>query len=380
MRLLCAGDLHLGAGPDLGRAPVGRDSRLADQQRTWEAICDRAVDLRCDALLFAGDAFHHRRPAPAALMAFRAGLDILRDAGIPVVAVAGNHDTTSLAEPCAMSVFDGPGFQLARRAQIASVAPRTFMPGGTPMAVACLPWAPVVGTVQEMALALVTSAQALRAQIEGPAILLAHWSVAGASLPSDMLTNDLREVVLPATELFDQGWDAVVLGHIHVPQTVASPRMFYTGSPHVVDFGEADSAHGMWVWEDGQAMFYAIGDRPFQTLDLWVPDPGFASVLTDPAYYRGQVERAIVRIKLSCPQPVAEHIDATGIRNALMSAGAHRVYQVRVDIRRHARARAAVDEGQGPLDALAAYSDAQGLDTPTRDAMMAQTRTYLEDQ
>lgn len=378
MKLLCTADLHLGAGPDLGRVPVGRESRLADQAQTWLTICERAVDERVDAVLFAGDAFHHRRPNPACLMAFRAGLQMLEESGIPVVAIAGNHDTTSLAEPCALSVFDGQHFRLARRPQHAVVYERST---GAPTYVACLPWAPAVGTVQDMALGLVTSAQALRAQVPEAcrSILLGHWSVSGASLPTDILTNDLREPVLPVAELADQGWDAVVFGHIHLPQTIVRPSIFYVGSPHVVDFGEADCDHGYWIWEDGVATFYELRDRPFQTLDVVVADDASAAALLDPAYYDG-VQRAIVRVRLTCSERVAARIDTTGIRRALLEAGAYRVYQVRMEVRRHSRARAQLDESQGPLAAVATYADAQGLDSGTKDAMITQTRTYLEDR
>lgn len=385
MKLLCAADAHLGASPDLGAAPIGPESRLADQQRTWEAICQAAVDERCEALLFAGDAFHHRRPAPSALMAFRAGLDILRAGGVPIIAIPGNHDITSAAEPSAMSVFDGHGLRLCGRPEIVRVSVATSRSRGlASLCVCCLPWTPphrFEGDNADLAMALVASAAKLRADAPGPAVLLAHWSVRGARLPTDMVVDSLPEPILPASDLLALGFDAVVLGHIHVPQTILGPSMFYCGSPQVVDFGEADTAHGYWMWEDGQASFHQLWDRPFRTIDVTLGTGANGAVaLEDPAFYAdSDVRDAIVRLLVTVDEADLASIDQSRLRWALQAAGAHRVYQVRLNVVRHSRSRAAVDEGQAPMDALEAYIRAAALEPAASHAMLSRTRKYLEE-
>jgi hypothetical protein len=65
-KLLCFGDLHLGAGSDYGAEP---GDRLRDQQDVLAMIVQLANENEVDAVLFAGDAFHRRRPTPAEMLA-----------------------------------------------------------------------------------------------------------------------------------------------------------------------------------------------------------------------------------------------------------------------------------------------------------------------
>ena len=92
MRLLCFGDVHLGAGSDYGAAP---GDRLGDQRAVLSQIAHEAERLEVDAVLFAGDAFERRTQTPLELTVWRGFRDQLAEEKVPMFSIAGNHDVAA---------------------------------------------------------------------------------------------------------------------------------------------------------------------------------------------------------------------------------------------------------------------------------------------
>ena len=65
--------------------------RFNDFGRAFLHVVDDAIQRPADFVLFAGDLFHKRSVDPLTLEQAIEGLGKLRRAGIPVVAVEGNH-------------------------------------------------------------------------------------------------------------------------------------------------------------------------------------------------------------------------------------------------------------------------------------------------
>ena len=86
MRILHCADLHL------GRRPFNLEARFDDFGRVFLHIADRAIDLNADILLIAGDFFDKRDIDAAILSQALNGLRLLKDAGVQVAAIEGNHD------------------------------------------------------------------------------------------------------------------------------------------------------------------------------------------------------------------------------------------------------------------------------------------------
>lgn len=83
---LHAADMHL------GYQQYGSRARFDDFTRVFLHIVDQAVDRGVDFVLLAGDLFEKRQVDPLAMRAAIQGLQVLRDAQIPVLAVEGNHE------------------------------------------------------------------------------------------------------------------------------------------------------------------------------------------------------------------------------------------------------------------------------------------------
>ncbi len=276
-RLLCCSDLHVGAGGAHRRDP------LADQAATLAEIVKVADERQVDGVLIAGDVFHRPRPTPPELHLFA---DFARALGtIPTVACHGNsgHDLVNGDEPTALELFATRHFRVSR-------VPEAFKVIGG-VTICTLPSTPVHRLVaqtgmsrdeanEQAASLLVEAAAILREQARGGhAVLMAHWSVSGAALPSGMPVAELHEPVIPLDELEAQGWDAIVLGHIHRGQLLGDGLVWYCGSPMTMDFGEAGFPHGVWIidlapgeYDVRGPEFVPLPDRRFLTFDIDLTD------------------------------------------------------------------------------------------------------------
>ncbi|HEX8918096.1 MAG TPA: exonuclease SbcCD subunit D [Chloroflexota bacterium] len=81
-----AADIHL------GYEQYNLAKRANDFARAYLAMVQYAVEHEVDFVLVAGDLFHRANADAWTLKQATAGLSMLRDAGIPVVTIEGNHD------------------------------------------------------------------------------------------------------------------------------------------------------------------------------------------------------------------------------------------------------------------------------------------------
>ena len=86
-RFIHAADIHL------GYEQYNLPARANDFARAYLSMVEYAIDVRADFVIIAGDLFHKANADAWTLKQAIHGLEMLRDAHIPVVAVEGNHDT-----------------------------------------------------------------------------------------------------------------------------------------------------------------------------------------------------------------------------------------------------------------------------------------------
>lgn len=384
MKLLAFGDLHLGAGTALGRAP---GDRLRDQNDVLDKIIGAAAYHNAEAILVAGDVLEGPTTTPEQLDVFARFVEAADETHIPVVAISGNstHDL-AMRSVNGLAIFDRlPGITVYSRPGVHDLGP---------VQIACLPWvsparlvASMDGDVdrdrvnQRAAELLVRVAAELRGMSEGPMVLMLHGSLSGASLPTGISTDELREPVIPVGELLDLGFAAIVAGHIHrgqwtvgedgwkevlpassddLPHELATPLplALYTGSPLPQTFGERDTAHGCWILDVGdgltRAEFVPIPSRPLQQtmFDIaGVPVDEFVESVYDAAAWP-EVEGAIVKVTFRCTQAQQRRLDLARLREAVLAAGAH---TVKIDVETVREQRSRVDGVTGDLDPLEAF-------------------------
>lgn len=388
MKLLFVGDLQLGAGLDLGFGEYGEGSRFHDQEQILDRVAKVAEDREVDLVAVLGDVFERAVPKPWEILAFQTFVRRLVYNGKRVLVIVGNHDVKSAALPTALSIFAEQGVEVA-------LGP-TLYPLDE-LVIAALPWAPTTrllasvegpvdrDRVNELAAkALVNGARVLgtRCEVEYDGripILVGHWSVEGAALPTGIETSQLHEPVLPLDAVADSGFRIAAFGHIHKPQVLAKEPgvVFYTGSPQVCDWGEAGFEHGVWLYDSagaGALKFQPVEDRPFLTIDL----DAAKYLEAGPALVEGiAVEGAFVRVKYECDEEQARRIDHGALRASLTACGARKVV-LRPKVSRAARARvAAVEQGISEDAAFDLWLHSLETDPGPAEPLVELHREYL---
>ena len=82
---------HL-ADTHLGYRQYGLFEREKDFYEVFDKVIDKIIEEKVDFVIHSGDLFETARPSPIALLTFQKGLLKLKGAGIPMYAIAGNHD------------------------------------------------------------------------------------------------------------------------------------------------------------------------------------------------------------------------------------------------------------------------------------------------
>ncbi len=230
--ILAIGDVHLGTV--CSGVPDGIASRGVDpNELTPAAALGRCVDLaigeHLDAVLFAGDVVESTNARFEAMAPLEECVRRLVDAGIDVIAVAGNHDVEAL--PRLAALIDG--FTLLGAG--GRWQTRTLLKGGSPVA-------QVVGW----------SFGQWRVHHSPVAELLKQRPAEPSPLPRiGLLHADLNASGGPyapirQSELDDTGYGAWLLGHIHQPSL-----QDLSGSPAVRPCGYLGSLVGLDASETG---------------------------------------------------------------------------------------------------------------------------------
>jgi len=216
VRVAHLADLHLGFRQYTRQTSRGLNQREADVAEATRRAIDDVIACRPDLIVVAGDVFHSVRPTNTAIVfAFRE-LRRLREAlpEVPVILVAGNHDTPRSVETGSiLRLFEALGVLVADDA-----ARRLEFPtlGASVLAV---PHQALVRGVRP----------ALRPEGDAPVqILVTHGEVEGA-LPEERAAVEYGGAQFALNDLAPEAWSYVALGHYHVARAVR-PNAWYAGS------------------------------------------------------------------------------------------------------------------------------------------------------
>lgn len=385
--LLCLSDTHIGVGYE------ARKDALSDTAEMFAQVTRLAVEREVAAVLHAGDVFHRAKPSPAELLCFKHWLDQLAMAGIPLVVVEGNGvHAAAPGQASALDLFASPLVHVSRRPELIDVAGVSVctLPAASVGRLAASTDGGDRARLYETAIdLLLASARNLYAQApaDRPRVLLAHQMVSGASLPTGLPVEQVGSVVLPLWALEEIGYDAIVIGDLHMAQVLsADPWIGYCGSPQVNDFGEQGNVPGVWLLDFGadgtcdSAEFVALETRRFVTVDVdlnLVPggtyevqtaglEPGDYS-LSDVLDPTDRIDAAIAthfpltgavcRIRYTATEDQHRRVDHAALLRLLDDAGIHKLYGgIQWLPVRETRARVTgLDEQTDPLAAVGAW-------------------------
>ncbi len=111
VKILHFADAHINMA-NYGRQDpeTGLPMRVVDFLKSLDTIIDAAIEEKVDLVIFAGDAYKDRNPAPTYQREWGQRIMRLSNANIPTILLVGNHDLSpSLNRAHALDAFQHPG-------------------------------------------------------------------------------------------------------------------------------------------------------------------------------------------------------------------------------------------------------------------------------
>jgi exonuclease SbcD len=238
-------------------AASGLPVRVTDFLKALDTIVDAAISEKVDLVIFAGDTYKDRLPAPTYQREWGRRIMRLANAKIPTLLLVGNHDLSPASGRAnTLQEFDTlnvPNVRVIGKPEF--LRPDDLW--GLPLQVLALPWVFRSGLLasldqsegsdkinEELETRLSEIVQDWMSQLDAelPTVLMAHGSVQGAVYGNERTVMLGKDIILPGALVKDARLDYVALGHIHKHQNLnpdAHPPVIYPGSIERVDFGEA---------------------------------------------------------------------------------------------------------------------------------------------
>ncbi len=388
MKLLHFADAHIDMA-NYGRhdPATGLPLRVLDFLKSLDTIVDAAIRERVDLVIFAGDAYKDRSPAPTFQREWGRRIMRLSQAKIPTLLLIGNHDISPAAGRAhaiqEFATLEVPYVRVLDRPQF--LGPDDLW--GVPTQVIAMPWIARSGLMASLELSAEKPEQIfsdiesrISELVEGwltdadpslPRILTAHASVEGATFGAERMVMLGADLVLPTALVKDQRLDYVAMGHIHKPQDVNEghhPPVIYPGSIERVDFGEARDDKFFILAEvsrgETQVDWKKIeGTRPFlETRTSLTSSENVTDFLMAELPSPQKMEGAIVKLVVEYPREWDTLIDESALRKY-----AENTFEFHLVKRPQIESRVRIAEGQtvsslSPLDLLEQYWRAVKMD------------------
>jgi exonuclease SbcD len=340
VRILHFADAHIDMA-NYGRhdPESGLPLRVLDFLRSLDVIIDAAINEKVDLVIFAGDAYKDRNPAPTFQREWGRRIMRLSQAGIPTILLVGNHDLSpAIGRAHAIQEFDTlqvPHVYVIAKPQL--IGPIQL---GIPAQVIGLPWVSRSGLMASLEASAAEPEkvfseleQRLSEIVQGliesaddtiPLILTAHASVQGASYGAERTVMLGADLVLPGSLVKDPRLNYVALGHIHKPQNLnenRQPPVVYPGSIERVDFGEAKDDKffviaTVKIGEDTQVEWRKLTNvRPFVDRHVKLESTeNITESLKSALPSKEDMKEAIVRLTVDYPRDFEKLIDDTELR------------------------------------------------------------------
>lgn len=260
MIIIHTSDWHLGA--------IDGERSLQEDQRFFiEEICRVIQEEGADALLVAGDVYDRSVASAEAIRLYDwAVTRICQELGVPVLMIAGNHDSAERLANCSEllassglyvvgSIVREPRFVVLDDTQI------FFLPWITEEKVRSV-YPEERDAIQTLEAAYRAVTRRFRESFlaDKRHVLLAHAFVTSAETSTSDRAAEIGFATQIPAAVFD-GFDYVALGHIHKPQSVTQ-TVRYSGTPMPYSFGKEEKQQKSVTLIDTSTMTQRIVPLP----------------------------------------------------------------------------------------------------------------------
>ncbi len=375
-QILHFADAHIDIATQGRRDPEsGLPLRVLDFLAALDQIVDSAINMKVDLVLFAGDTYKDRNPAPTYQREWGKRIVRLSQAAVPTLLLVGNHDMS----PAAGRATTLQEFDTLQVPFIKVIDKPCLLKSGDlwdlPLQVIAIPWLfrTSVPTAQagdgkdeqppldvEEWLSKRVGQWMLEVDPAMPTVILAHASVNGASYGNERNVMLGRDMLLPEQMLKQSGVDYVALGHIHKSQDLNAghhPPIVYPGSIERVDFNEAfDRKHFVIanvLKGKTEVQFCQLQGRPFLDRAIRFAPTDDASQfmrrILDILPGSEEISEAILRLVIDYPRDWDAMLDEAAIRRKVEKA-----FEFHLIKKKQVESRVRLPGGRG-VNELSAY-------------------------
>jgi len=403
MKLLHFSDAHIDMANYGRRDPAtGLPLRVLDFLKSLDTIVDAAIDEKVDLVIFAGDAYKDRSPAPTFQREWGRRIMRLSQAKIPTMLLIGNHDISpAIGRAHAIQEFDTLQVPFVRVLD----KPEFLRPADLwdlPVQVIAMPWIARSGLMasvgeSDAGEAFARIEENIGELIEGwiaeadeslPIILTAHASIEGAKFGGERLVMLGNDLVLSGSLVKNKKFSYVAMGHIHKPQDVnegQQPPVIYPGSIERVDFGEAKEDRFFVTvhiekGQDTQVEWRKLtGVRPFiERRTALQSSENVTDFLKSALPKSKEMDGAVVKLVVEYPRELDTLIDEPALRKY-----AEKAFEFHLVKRPQTEARIRLPNDQAvsslsPLDLLDIYWRASKIENA--DALQSLAREILANE
>ena len=259
MKFFHLSDLHLGRR-------IYEFSLIDDQKYILKEILRRTDEERPDAVVIAGDIYDRAVPSAEAVELFDSFLTELAGRHIPVLAIAGNHDSPE-------RIAFGAGLMAPSGVHLSPVyngrvEPVTLSDAYGEVRFYLLPFikpAPVRrfypdAVIESYTDALCCAVEHMDIDSSARNVLVTHQFVTGG------VRSESEDITVGGTDNVDaavfDGFDYVALGHLHGAQRIGRETLRYSGTPLKYSFAEKDQIKSITVVKLGAKGNVSVSSLP----------------------------------------------------------------------------------------------------------------------
>jgi DNA repair exonuclease SbcCD nuclease subunit len=364
MRIAALGDAHLGRGYYPFTTDGGVNQREWDFERSFEAAVDLALAQSPELLIWLGDIFDHPRPTYRSYRVAQRALTRIREHGVAMVVISGNHDTPRLpgtGSPYSTLADGFPEFHFCHRLAYERIELSGIVVHAVPQTL----------TVESALDALDEAAR--RRAADRTNLLITHPRL----VQLRPRHADINEIEVDAGRLVS---DLVLLGHYHSFASV-SDTMWYAGSTDTFSFADdPERPKGIVVLDTdtGECRHVPVaGNRPLVTLEsvyaLGLSPAEVQQLVLERA--AGIPEGSVARLYLDGVDPGAYRmLDLNAVRDA-SRAGLYLKLEPQFATSTMPAELPSVETIAGQWDGYVGRQDLTGLD---RDRLVNMGRQYIQ--
>lgn len=244
MKIIHTADWHIGK-------IVNEFSMLEDQAHFFDQLIDRVKQLDADVLIMAGDLYDRSiPPREAVTLANNVLTRLTQEAGIPVLAIAGNHDSnerieygSELMEESKLYI-EGTVKETVRKVTIKGVN-FFLLPFADHVQVRKLFPNEDIRNIEDATRVQIRTIEETMDREEVNVLIMHGYAISGGQIDSVEVSDSERPLSIGTAEYIHsdlfEAFDYVALGHLHKAQKVGNDNIRYSGSP--LKYSKSETNH-----------------------------------------------------------------------------------------------------------------------------------------